>query len=108
MLIVRGVNVFPTQVEEQIMRIAQLSGIYQIHLSREGHMDNVEVHCELQPNVSGQLSASELQQLMKELQHHIKTNVGISTQVKVFESFALPRTLTGKSRRVFDERPKQT
>lgn len=107
MLIVRGVNVFPTQVEEQVMRISHLSGIYQIHLTREGHMDNVEVHCELQPSVSGRLNASELQQISSELQHHIKTNVGISIRVKVFEAYALPRTLTGKTRRVFDIRPKQ-
>ena len=107
MLIVRGVNLFPTQVEEQIMRIPQLSGIYQIHLSRDGHMDNVEVHCELQPHASGQLGASDVQRIGKELQHHIKTIVGISTLVKVFEAHALPRTLTGKARRVFDERPKQ-
>lgn len=107
MLIVRGVNVFPTQVEEQIMRIPHLSGIYQIHLSRDGHMDNVEVHCELQPSVSGQLNAGAIQQIAKELQHHIKTIVGISTLVKVFEANALPRTLTGKARRVFDARPRQ-
>jgi phenylacetate-CoA ligase len=107
MLIVRGVNVFPTQVEEQVMRIPQLSSIYQIHLSREGHMDNVEIRCELQPTVSGRLSEVELKQIAKELQHHIKTIIGISTQVHIFEANALPRTLTGKARRVYDERPKQ-
>ena len=107
MLIVRGVNVFPTQVEEQILRDKRLSGNYQIHLSREGHLDNVEIRCELQQNLSGQLSPAEVQQLAKELQHHIKTIVGISTKVNVFEAHALPRTLTGKARRIFDERPKQ-
>lgn len=107
MLIVRGVNVFPTQVEEQIMRDARLSGNYQIHLSRDGHLDNVEIRCELQHSVSGQLSPNEVQQMSKELQHHIKTIVGISTKVQVCEANALPRTLTGKARRVFDERPKQ-
>ncbi|GAB3357445.1 MULTISPECIES: phenylacetate--CoA ligase PaaK [Giesbergeria] len=107
MLIVRGVNVFPTQVEEQILRDNRLSGNYQIHLSRDGHLDNVEIRCELQQSLSGQLSAAEVQQVAKELQHHIKTIVGISTKVNVFEANALPRTLTGKARRVFDERPKQ-
>lgn len=107
MLIVRGVNLFPTQVEEQILRDPRLSGNYQIHLTRDGHLDNVEIRCELQQSVSGQLSAAEVQQLTRELQHHIKTIVGISTQVQVFEANALPRTLTGKARRVYDERPKQ-
>jgi phenylacetate-CoA ligase len=106
MLIVRGVNVFPTQVEEQVLRMPQLSGIYQIYLSREAHMDNVEVRCELQPSV-GSLSEVEMKQIARELQHHIKTIVGISTQVNIFEPNTLPRTLTGKARRVFDERPKQ-
>ncbi|MDD2547158.1 MAG: phenylacetate--CoA ligase [Burkholderiaceae bacterium] len=106
MLIVRGVNLFPTQVEEQILRDPRLSGNYQIHLTRDGHLDNVEIRCELQPSVSGQLGDSEVQQLARELQHHIKTIVGISTQVTVLPANAIPRTLTGKARRVFDERPK--
>ena len=107
MLIVRGVNVFPTQVEEQILRDPRLSGNYQIHLARDGHLDTVEIRCELQRGLSGRLSAAEVQQVSKELQHHIKTVIGISTQVMVLEADALPRTLTGKAKRVFDARPKQ-
>lgn len=107
MLIVRGVNVFPTQVEEQILRDKRLSGNYQIVLSRDGHMDNVEVRCELQRDISGKLSAAEVASVAKELQHHIKTNIGITTKVVVFEVDSIPRTLTGKARRVIDERPKQ-
>ena len=107
MLIVRGVNVFPTQIEEQILRDPRLSGNYQIHLARDGHLDQVEVRCELQRGLSGRLSAAEVQQVSRELQHHIKTVIGISTQVVVLEADALPRTLTGKAKRVFDTRPKQ-
>ncbi len=107
MLIVRGVNVFPTQVEEQILRDPRLSGNYQIHLARDGHMDEVEIRCELQRGLTGRLSAAEVQQVGKELQHHIKTVIGISTKVMVLEADALPRTLTGKAKRVFDNRPKQ-
>jgi len=107
MLIVRGVNMFPTQVEEQILRDPRLSGNYQIHLARDGHLDTVEIRCELQRGLSGRLSAAEVQQVSKELQHHIKTVIGISTQVMVLEADALPRTLTGKAKRVFDARPKQ-
>jgi phenylacetate-CoA ligase len=107
MLIVRGVNVFPTQVEEQILRDKRLAGIYQIHLSRDGHLDNVEVQCELQRDLMGRIDAAERQAIARELQHHIKTLIGISTQIKVMDADSIPRTQTGKARRVVDNRPKQ-
>ncbi|MDD2918813.1 phenylacetate--CoA ligase PaaK [Rhodoferax sp.] len=106
MLIIRGVNVFPTQIEEQIMRDKRLSGNYQIVLSRDGHLDQVEVRCELQRDVSDKLTASEQLAIGKELQHHIKTNIGISTRITVLKFDSIPRTLAGKARRLFDERPK--
>ena len=107
MLIVRGVNVFPTQFEEQILRDKRLSGNYQIVLTRDGHMDNVEVRCEVQRELSGKLSRSETETIARELQQHIKTIIGISTKVNVMEFEGIPRTLTGKARRVIDQRPKQ-
>ena len=107
MLIVRGVNVFPTQIEEQILRDKRLSGNYQVLLNREGHLDNVEVRCEVQRELSDRLSPSEMDAISKELQHHIKTNVGISTRVAVMAFDSIPRTQTGKARRVVDDRPKQ-
>jgi phenylacetate-CoA ligase len=107
MLIVRGVNVFPTQIEEQIMRDPRLSGNYQIMLSRDGHMDNVEIRCEVQRELSGKLSPSDIQAISKSLQQHIKTIIGISTRVTIMEHDSIPRTLTGKAKRVLDERPKQ-
>jgi phenylacetate-CoA ligase len=107
MLIVRGVNVFPSVIEEQILRDKRLAGTYQILLTREGHLDNVEVRCELQREFSGKMSPAEIQAISKEMQHHIKTIAGISTLVTVLEHEAIPRTLTGKARRVIDERPKQ-
>jgi len=107
MLIIRGVNVFPTQIEEQILRDRRLAGTYQIVVTRDGHMDNVEVRCELQTEISGKTSPAEIQSIAKELQHRIKTIIGISTQITVMEHEAIPRTLTGKARRVLDERPKR-
>ena len=107
MLIVRGVNVFPSVIEEQILRDKRLSGNYQIMLEREDHMDNVEVRCELQREISGKLTTAEIQAISKELQHHIKTIAGISTRVAVLDFEGIPRTLTGKARRVIDKRPKQ-
>ncbi|MDX9885606.1 phenylacetate--CoA ligase PaaK [Thauera sp.] len=107
MLIIRGVNVFPTQIEEQILRDKRLSGNYQIVLTRDGHMDNVEIRCEVQRELSGSLSRTETETIARELQHHIKTIIGITTKVNVMEFDTIPRTLTGKARRVIDQRPKQ-
>ncbi len=107
MLIIRGVNVFPTQVEEQILRDQRLAGIYQINLSRDGHLDNVEVQCELQRDLTGRIDPAERQQIAKQLQHHFKTIIGISTKVTVMDADSIPRTQTGKARRVVDNRPQQ-
>ena len=107
MLIVRGVNVFPTQIEEQILRDKRLSGTYQIVLTRDGHLDDVEVRCELQREWSNRLSENDVQAIAREVQHHIKTIIGISTKVTVADFDTLPRTQTGKARRVWDERKKQ-
>ena len=107
MLIIRGVNVFPTQIEEQILRDQRLAGNYQVVVTRDGHMDNLEVRCEVQRELSGKLSQSEIQQIGKELQHRIKTIIGVSTRITVMEFEAIPRTQVGKARRVLDERPKQ-
>ncbi len=107
MLIVRGVNVFPTQIEEQVLRQPQLSGNYQIVLTREGHLDNMQVRCELQSALTGQVSDADRRAIAGAVQHHIKTLVGVSTDVQVMDFGALPRTQTGKARRVWDERPAQ-
>ena len=107
MLIIRGVNVFPTQIEEQILRDQRLAGNYQVVVTREGHMDNLEVRCEVQRELSGKLSPADIQQIGKELQHRIKTIIGVSTRITVMEFDAIPRTQVGKAKRVLDERPKQ-
>lgn len=107
MLIIRGVNVFPTQIEEQILRDPRLAGNYQIVASRDGYMDNLEVRCEIQREWSGRLSAAEIQQIGKELQHRIKAIIGVSTKVSVMAVDAIPRTQVGKAKRVLDQRPVQ-
>ena len=107
MLIIRGVNVFPSQIEEQILRDKRLAGTYQIILNRDGHLDNIEVCCEVTRELSFGLSDADRSNISKELQHRIKTNVGVSTRVNVMLFETLPRTEVGKARRVFDHRPKQ-
>lgn len=107
MLIIRGVNVFPTQIEEQVLRDARLAGNYQLVVTRDGHLDNLEVRCELQRELSGKLTPAEIQTIGKELQHRIKTIIGVSTKISVMEVDTIPRTQVGKARRVVDDRPKQ-
>ena len=104
MLIIRGVNVFPTQIEEQILRDQRLSGNYQVVVTRDGHLDNLEVRCEVQRELSGKLSATDIQAISKELQHRIKTIIGVSTKITVMEFDAIPRTQVGKAKRVIDRR----
>ena len=107
MLIVRGVNVFPSQIEEQIHRDKRLSTNYQVVLTRDGPLDNLEVRCEVQREISAGLSPDLIAAIAGELQHHIKTNVGVSTRITVMPFEGIPRTLTGKAQRVIDQRPKQ-
>ena len=106
MLIIRGVNVFPTQIEEIVLEHAKLSGQYQILVSRDGPLDQVEVHCESQP-AAGALGETELGEIGIWVQHRIKTRIGISTRVVVLAPDSIQRTLTGKARRVVDARARQ-
>jgi phenylacetate-CoA ligase len=108
MLIIRGVNVFPTQIEEQILRDTRLSGNYQIVVTRDSHLDDVEIRCELQRAWSGRLTHDEIAAISGAVQHHIKTLIGISTHVTVLDVDALPRSLTGKAKRVLDQRARPT
>lgn len=104
MLIIRGVNVFPTQIEEQILRDPRLGGTYQLVLTRDGHMDNLEIRCELQREFSA-MDDAQRAGVAGDLSHRIKTNVGISTRITVLNVDTIPRTLVGKAKRVIDERP---
>jgi phenylacetate-CoA ligase len=105
MLIIRGVNVFPTQIEEIVLQNEHLSGQYQIVVSREGILDEVQVRCELR-EASAKLSAVEVGNVGSWLTHRIKTMVGVSCGVKVEAPGSIERTLVGKARRVVDRRPK--
>ena len=105
MMIIRGVNVFPTQVEEIVLAHERLSGLYQVHVSRDGLLDQVEVHCELQPTGSA-ITEGDRSAIAQWVQHRVKTLIGISTQVRVFDPNSIERTQTGKARRVVDTRPR--
>jgi phenylacetate-CoA ligase len=105
MLIIRGVNVFPTQIEELVLQHGKLSPLYQIVVTREGPMDQVEVLCELQSAHADQ-SSDGVREIAGWLQHRVKSLVGISTRVNVMAPNSVERTQTGKARRVIDKRPR--
>lgn len=102
MLIIRGVNLFPTQVEEIVLQQGQLSGQYQLVVTRDALLDEVTVRCELQPEHRD----ADRAPIARELQHRIKTLIGVSTTVDVGLPDSIERTLVGKARRVVDKRPR--
>ena len=105
MLIIRGVNVFPSQVEEQILQMPALAPHYQLVVTRDGHLDALAVLCELRADVAGNV-ADDVDALARELQHRIKTHIGVTTSVQLLPAQGIERSLTGKARRVVDKRPK--
>jgi len=101
MLIIRGVNVFPTQIEEQILRVAALAPHYQIEVSREGNLDQMQVNVELRPEADPGIR----EKAARELQKHIKEIVGVSAEIVVHVEGGIPRS-EGKAKRVIDKRVK--
>ena len=104
MLIIRGVNVFPSQIEELILKQPKLSPHYLIDVWRDGHLDAVAVNVELKPE-HRYATAVEKEFVAHDLQHHIKSYIGISTQVRFVEIGGIERSI-GKARRVIDKRPR--
>jgi phenylacetate-CoA ligase len=105
MLIIRGVNVFPTQIEELILKMPKLAPVYQLVVSRDGHLDKLEVYAESRADY-GLLSPAESEALGRELQHHIKTHVGVTTRVTIVGTAQIERSAVGKAKRVIDKRPR--
>lgn len=98
MLIIRGVNVFPTQIEEQILQVPSLVPNYEILVAKQGHMDTLHIRTEMCHNCDLQA-----QQLAQQLMQRIKTMIGISVTVEVVNELTLPRS-EGKAKRVIDMR----
>ena len=103
MIILRGVNVFPTQIEEQILKCRGLSPHFQIELTRGANrMDSMTVHVEAAETAA---DAAARDASAKELAHHIKSVIGVSTRIDVTEPGSIARS-EGKAKRVVDSRPR--
>ncbi|MGI9605378.1 MAG: phenylacetate--CoA ligase PaaK [Acidimicrobiales bacterium] len=98
MLIIRGVNVFPTQIEHELFKVDGLAPYYQLLLSTDGNMTALEVLVEPEPG-----TAATSTELADQLTHLIKSNVGVSATISVGEPGAVPRSM-GKAQRVVDNR----
>ncbi|MCH7880224.1 MAG: phenylacetate--CoA ligase [Proteobacteria bacterium] len=101
MMIIRGINVFPSQIEEQILKVPEISPHYQLELTRDGSLDAITVNIELKPGVGSESIHRE--QASKSLQNFIKSYVGISATVQAHEVGVIPRS-QGKAQRVVDKR----
>ncbi len=104
MLIIRGVNVFPTQIEELILKHPRLSPHYFLEVRRDKHLDEIDVVVEARPDLSNE-GADSMAAEGKALQHDIKSMVGITTRVRVEPEGTVERSI-GKAKRIVDLRPK--
>jgi phenylacetate-CoA ligase len=102
MLIIRGVNVFPTQIEELILKSASLAPHYQLEVARPKNLDELTVLVERAPGAGAATGEAAGAQLA----HKIKSLIGVSAEVRVVQSGGIERSV-GKAKRVLDKRPKE-
>jgi phenylacetate-CoA ligase len=102
MIILRGVNLFPTQVEELILRVPALSPHFQLHLTRPGRLDALAVHVERRPGAAP--AAAPAREAARQLTTLIKNTIGVTAATVVQDPATIERS-AGKMRRVIDDRP---
>jgi phenylacetate-CoA ligase len=105
MLIIRGVNVFPSQIEELILRMPQLAPHYLLVLDKDGHLDSLTVRVELAAHAHAGDAAAR-HPIARELERYVKNLIGVTVDVEVVDPFGIERVTIGKARRVLDRRPK--
>ena len=102
MLIIRGVNVFPSQIESVLVDVPGVSPHYQLIVDREGHLDTLEVAVEVDDTVFSD-EVKQLQKLAKTIEGRIKDYFTVSVKVRLVEPRTIPRS-EGKAQRVIDRR----
>jgi phenylacetate-CoA ligase len=101
MLIIRGVNVFPTQIDALLLSVPGLTPYYELEVSRAAHLDQLAVRVECEPGLAR--DAARRVGMGQDLKARIKSGVGISTEIEVCEPGSIERS-GGKARRVIDRR----
>lgn len=104
MLIIRGVNVFPTQVEELILKQPELTPYYLLEVTRAQALDELTVHVEMGPDLA-QGGEPARQNAARQLEHNIKAYVGLTAAVRLAPPGGIERSI-GKAKRILDKRPK--
>jgi phenylacetate-CoA ligase len=104
MLIIRGVNVFPTQVEELILKQPELTPHYTLEITRPANLDEMTVHVEMGPELAN-ASQDTRHAAAQKLEHNIKSYIGVSTTVRLALPGGIERSI-GKAKRILDKRPK--
>jgi len=111
MLIIRGVNVFPSEIERVLLQIEGLVPNYQIHLTKKGSLDNVELHVEidnlLYREIAQDLGHPMIQKLKRNIQHQMKSNCLVTMDTIINQPGSLPRS-EGKAKRIVDRRSAET
>jgi phenylacetate-CoA ligase len=103
MLIIRGINVYPSQVEAVLVGFPDVAPHYQLVVERRGAMDHLTVEVEIAPALSGTAAAYGV--VAEKVRHHIKSMIGVTTDIVVKQPGEIPRS-QGKAVRVRDQRPK--
>jgi phenylacetate-CoA ligase len=102
MLIIRGVNVFPSQIESVLVKIAEVEPHYQLIVDREGTLDNLTIKVEISERLFSD-EVKSLQGLERRIAHDIKETLGVSAKIKLVEPKTIQRS-EGKAVRVIDNR----
>ncbi len=102
MLIIRGVNVFPSQIEDVMKTVPELSSWYQVELSTVDHLDRVTLKVELEPDYQFDEIAA-IERLQKDVESKLKSALSVGLKVKIVEPKSIPRS-EGKAKRVVDLR----
>jgi phenylacetate-CoA ligase len=104
MLIIRGVNVFPSQIEDVMKTVPELSSWYQVELTTIDHLDRVTLKVELEQGFDFD-EIREIEKLQKEVESKMKSALSVGLKVKIVEPKSIPRS-EGKAKRVIDLREK--
>ena len=102
MLIIRGVNVFPSQIEEVLLKIEGVEPHYQLIVERKGNLDSLEVQVEMSDKLFSD-SVGKLEEVAKEIERNLYATLSIHAKITLVEPKSIPRS-EGKAKRVIDKR----
>ncbi|MGI6621823.1 MAG: phenylacetate--CoA ligase [Clostridiaceae bacterium] len=102
MLIIRGVNVFPSQIESVLLKYSEVEPHYMIYVDRVGHLDIMEIHIEMNQSIFSD-RVKVIESIERKLRHEIESTLGINTRIRLVEPKSIQRS-EGKAKRVVDKR----